>query len=449
MWAEELRVVTPSTLYERALSFVRGPTFVYLAGSVLGRVGAILLVPLYTNRLGPEQYGAYGLAASLLGLFPVLLSLGLNAGMGLTFFEAPTPAEGVKRLASLGRGLTVVGVPIAALLIAALFALVPEGWGHLSLTNLVLLVFAGLFSSFAVVPDTAFRLSQRAWPAVSLQLAQFLTTTLGGLLLVAYLGRGLDGAIEAAAMTAMLAGTYGLYYAFLATRTTFSTALFRRSMAISVAFVPHALASWAQDAGDRWILARFGSPSELGPYYLTAQLTAPIALAISAWNSSESPRVGEIYRGGGVAALATTAKSQYARFAGSALIPYVTLLALSPLLPCLISEKFFNTVWLLPFVGGAVVIDSLYYPSANVLFYSGRPRAIPLVTFLSATLGLVVSFLLLKVFGLWGLVAARIVASACRSGGLFIAARLVIGTELERPSHVEDSLSSSLRVGRH
>ena len=61
----------------------------------------------------------------------------------------------------------------------------------------------------------------------------------------------------------------------------------------------------------------------------------------------------------------------------------------------------------------------------NAIFYSGRPRAIPITTVASATGGLLVAYLLLRAYGVYGLVAARIVTSALRATLIGIAARFV------------------------
>jgi hypothetical protein len=79
----------------------------------------------------------------------------------------------------------------------------------------------------------------------------------------------------------------------------------------------------------------------------------------------------------------------------------------------------------MPFLAAAYVIDSFYYPGVNAIFYSGRPRAIPITTVSSAAGGLLVAYVLLRAYGVYGLVAARIVTSALRASLIGLAARFV------------------------
>ena len=66
-------------------AFLRSNAAIYLGGSVLSRIGAVILIPLYTRRLTPADYGEYAIAVSFLSLLPNLLSLGLTAGLTRVF----------------------------------------------------------------------------------------------------------------------------------------------------------------------------------------------------------------------------------------------------------------------------------------------------------------------------------------------------------------------------
>lgn len=414
-----------TSLFERALGIARGPTGIYLAASVLGRIGSIVLLPLYTRKLSATDYGTYGLALTLLSLMPLLLSCGLTSGMTKVFYDAPTPEEGRARMGSAAKGMIVVTATLATVVGLGVAALLPNGIGLLKQRHLFLIDFAAIGTAASYIPDNYLRAAQRPRPVVLLQIGTLLASSSFGILFVSELGRGVDGAIEAAACTALLTGTIGVLFTFFHLGGDEVFAVTRKLIGFSVAFVPHFIASWAQDVGDRWLLSTYGGGRALGPYYVAGQLLSPVPMVVTSWNSAETPRLGELYRAGGLAAVQQDMRRQYKRYAAAGLLPALGIVLVSPLVAPFIGPNLRGAIPLLPFLATAYVIDALYYPGTNAVFYSGRPRAIPLTTVFSAAGGLLVGYVLLRAYGLAGLVAARIVTSSLRASLIGLAARLL------------------------
>ena len=413
------------SIFGRAVRLLRGPAAIYLGASVLGRIGSIVLIPLYTRRLSAESYGTYGLALTLLGLLPLCLSCGLTSGLTKTFYDAASPEEARARVGSIAKGMLLVAAIIASLVALLVVLILPAGIGPLSARQLLLIDLAATGTCAGFVPDAFLRAAQRPTPVVALQLGTLVTSAALGVLCVSVLGRGVDGAIEAATGTALISGLVGVVFTFRYLGGTNVVAATRRVLPFSVAFIPHFVASWAQDVGDRWLLSSYGEPRALGPYYLAGQLLSPVSMVVTSWNATETPRLGELYRAGGLAAVRTDLRRQYRRYALAGLVPGLGIALLSPLVGPFIGPGLRGALVLLPFLALAYVIDALYYPGSNAIFYSGRPRAIPITTAVSACVGLLVAYVLLRAYGLAGLVGARIITSTLRASLIGVAAQLV------------------------
>jgi O-antigen/teichoic acid export membrane protein len=412
------------TALTRAIDVARGPAGIYLAASVLGRIGSIVLIPLYTRRLSAEDYGTYGLALTLLNLLPPCLSCGLTSGLTKEFFDASIDTARA-RVGSAAKGMIVVATAFAALLAVVIALALRDGIGPLRQRHLFLIDFAAVGTAASFIPDAYLRAAQRPRSVVALQLGTLASTSAFGVLFVSLLGRGVDGAIEAAVCTATLTGAVGVLFTFLHLGGNDIVATTRRLIQFSIAFVPHFIASWAQDVGDRWLLSTFGAGRALGPYYVAGQLLSPVPMVVSSWNSADTPRVGELYRAGGRAAVQGDLRRQYKGYAVAGVLPALGIVLLSPIVAPFIGPNLRGAIPLLPFLAAAYVVDALYYPGANAVFYSGRPRAIPLITVVSAGTGLAFGYVFLQWYGLAGIVAARILTSSLRAGLMGIAARLL------------------------
>ena len=66
--------------------------FIYGMASLLGKIAAIFLMPLYTNILTKEEYGAMALITSVQGLIGLVSNLNIHSGIARDYYE-----EGIDR----------------------------------------------------------------------------------------------------------------------------------------------------------------------------------------------------------------------------------------------------------------------------------------------------------------------------------------------------------------
>jgi O-antigen/teichoic acid export membrane protein len=416
-------------LVSRARTLLRSNAAIYLLGSILSRVGAIVLIPLYTRRLTPDEYGEYSLAASGLQLLPMVASLGLTAGISRAYFGTEDRVEGARAMGAVARGMMLVVVAILGSLALLVRALAPDVLFGVQRHHWLLVIATAGGAALFAVPDVFFRASQQPRKAVTLQLSSFFLSAGLGVFFVLHLGRGLTGALEAAMVAWLAVGAFGAYFSLVRLPSGDVAGETRKALAVSIAFVPHHVASWLQLTADRWVLSAFGAAASLGAYYLAVQLLSPMSMVTVAFNDAEAPRMGELYRSGGPEAAWAAMRRMYKRYVLVTLAPGAAILLGSPLLPFLVGSKFLSAIAVLPLLGLAYVIDATYYPPSNFLFFVGRTGLIPAVTVTSSVLGLGLAILLLPRFGLTGLLVSRVATSVIRSAAMGAAAFIA------RPRH--------------
>jgi O-antigen/teichoic acid export membrane protein len=405
------------------LALLRRPAAIYLLANVLGRIGGIVLIPIYTKKLTQTEYGAYGLITSLTSLLPLCISCGLTAGLSKAFFDTKDVSMAKQAVGSIAKGMIAIAAFWTMLATLVVLVALPHGIMQLTQRQLLLVLCISFANCVGFVPDNYLRAAQKPIFAVATQLGQFLLTTSLGIYLVAFKGRGVDGAIEAGLGASLVAACVGFWLTFVHLGGRDVIKHTRSVLRFSLAFVPHFMASWAQEAGDRWILSAFGDRRALGSYYLSVQLLSPIPMVTGAWNGGETPRVGELFRDGGMAAVFRELPTQFRRSFAAAALPTALLVFGSPLLPLVINARFAQVLFILPVLALAYLFDSLYYPSTNVIFYSGYSKAIPTVTVLTSVVGLSLCYVLLRRFGVPGLLVARVATSFIRSLTLGLVAR--------------------------
>ena len=367
----------------------------------------------------------YAIAQTLISILPILMSFGLVSAVPKFFFQEKDPRVGRVHASTVARW-TVVIVALSLLMSCSINFIADLHIGSLRAWDLFRVLIAGAGSAIATIPSIFLRAAQRAYAAASFQLFQLVTLTTSGFILVSHYSRGLRGAVEAMGVAYGLDGVVAIIFIALVMRGPLSSERLRQSLRFSLPFIPHYLATWLQGASDRWTMKFAGDGAELGPYALAIQLSAPSNMAVSAWNDADSAQMGERVRAFNLSAVARTLPRTQLAYLAVAASSSMLVVVGTPLLAWLVGKDFVSGLTYLPWIGLAIVLEALYYPNANVVYFSGHTRLIPLVTICSAITMTLLSIILIPRFGVRGAVTARCIAAAVRSVAMWWAARVCL-----------------------
>jgi O-antigen/teichoic acid export membrane protein len=261
--------VTVSNSLARRLRELVQHTAVYGLGPVAGQVAGFLLLPLYTHLLSPADYGTLEIIV-LVGTF-------LNVFIGLQtvtqLFRAYHAAEGEpERRQAVSTAIIFTGVLTAAIIVPAdvfrhrLSALVFGTDAHAPLLRLAFwsMVASNVFST--ALGYLQARKMSRAFTLVSV--AQLVCTLSLNLVLVAWLGRGVEGILMS---QFLVTGTFALGLAAWVLRQTglaVSLTRVREFLGFGIPMIGWSLAVFAVNAADRVVLSAVGSLTDVGVYSL-------------------------------------------------------------------------------------------------------------------------------------------------------------------------------------
>lgn len=410
------------SLLNRLLALFRGPLLIYLGASVLARAGSIILIPLYTRRLSVEAYGDYALAQTLVAILPTVFTLGLASAI-FRFFYAGDDAESRERTASLVSWLVALSLGAGAAAEVLALALGQSGATLRGRWELSCIVIASVGSAIASVPHVYLRAEGRPLAAAAFQLGQFGANASSGLILVAVLDRGLRGVIESMALSAALLGGASLVFILKRLRGRLDRTVLKEALQFSIPFIPHLLASWMMGSTDRWTMKGVGLERDLGGYSLASTLVTPANMVVTAFADADNPRQGAAFRERGLDGLRALLTRTRISYVLATIVPAVALVASVPLIAILIGKDFVPALKLVPFLLVASVMDALYYPSANFIYYTSKTRFVPIATGTGALVSLGLNLVLVPFMGVRGAIAARIAGAAARTAVMTLAAR--------------------------
>ena len=270
-------------MFERLRELARH-SVIYGLGSVVSRILALLLLPLYTRYLQPSDYGKIETLIALSAVVIALVSSAMKTAFFRFYFDSPEERDRlvVVRTAfwytmTAATVCLVLGVGFAPDISQALF-------GATGSADLVRAAAVGLWAAMNYEQLTSlFRVEQRSVPFVIASLVNIFITIGATLVLVVGLDEGALGVI-----VGNFIGTLVVYLALLGYRRTqlglqFDRGLFRRMTHFGLPLVPSALALWALNFSDRFFLVKLSGPSEVGLYSIGVRIASAMVLLLTAF----------------------------------------------------------------------------------------------------------------------------------------------------------------------
>jgi O-antigen/teichoic acid export membrane protein len=257
---------------------------IYGLGSIVARVVAVLLLPVYTRYLSPSDYGLIETLVALSAVLTALVAQGMKSAFFRFYFDS---AETARRLLVIRTAFWYVLAASTAVLGLGV-ALAPQiSWllfDTRSHSELVMAAFAGLWVAMNYEQLTSlFRVEQRSSAYVAATLTNVAITIAATILLVVVLDEGPLGVL-----VGNLTGTAVVYAGLLvynrrALGLQFDRSLLREMNRFGLPLVPSALALWLTNFSDRFFLVKLADTHEVGLYSIGVRIASAIVLLLTAF----------------------------------------------------------------------------------------------------------------------------------------------------------------------
>jgi O-antigen/teichoic acid export membrane protein len=390
-------------------ALLRG-SLLYTLGNFLPRIGAFLLLPLYTVAMAPSEYGVYSLMLSLIGLLAIVYRLGLDGSLLRFHFDvAPARRPALYFSATMTTVVVTVTLSIVIAAIAAPFfprifpgvAFWPYGALALAITATTALQY---------VPSSLFRALERPERFLAFGLGVFALGTVATVIFLVVFERGAGGALAGQLVGGLgVVAVTGVILARMP-RRRFDRQLMRRALRFGLPLLPHGLAAWSLNFSDRWLigltigLPTLATQAAVGIYsfgYLIGQGVALVAISFNAaWVPFWYAR-GDGERGPRLLREATTLVM------GGLTLLAVGVAAFAPELTRLLATRRWGddalgAIDVAVIVTFASLVYGLYFMLVSTIFLRRRTSALPLITLAAGLTNVAFNLLLIPRLGITG-----------------------------------------------
>lgn len=269
---------------------------IYGMASVIGKMAALLLMPIYTGILSKEEYGAMTLLLVCYGIISLFSNLNIHSGIARDYFE-----DGVHRKKLVSTGfysiLSISLLVCAGMLLSRRFWMsavlhLPDTFEWAFIVMLLGVPFGGLQSYFFLL--TRFKKAPLTYMTGTLiSLFIRLGISIYGIVV-------LRAGIVSVFIGGLCAEVFSILFFGIVNREyidfTFRWDYLRRALCFSLPTLPAILAGWVDTNAGQVLIARNISMEDLGVYSIAVSLASVFTLISEALNNIWSPYLYENYR---------------------------------------------------------------------------------------------------------------------------------------------------------
>ena len=400
----------------------------------------VILIPFFTARLTPEQFGINAIYFTFMYFVQLVSSAGLDTYIGVNYFQQKDdPRKLSEFLGTVLIVLITLGTAVLSVLLiggSPLFRLIFRGDKALQFFPFGLItVFTAIFNGFFKTYSNLLVNQQRPERFFWLNISNFfivLAASLGILYTYPYtlngpiIGRLVPAIISCLASVVMLTGEYGLKFS-------------RRHLDGMLAFcgpmIVYGAMIWVVNYIDRYVIKYFMTdPTYVGIFDFAVKLSLGIGLLHTGLVNTIQPKVFNIWKDKDLKESTAEVNRYYNGFTAITLLvlPLVTI-AIPLLVPIVIKNHIYYQAF--AFIGilclGYATSPAFYLFLAPV-FYFKKTKVLPKVFLYSALIQVIMSSFLVWKFGLMGAVFSNFLIKPIQAFFLYVESRKFFTYHLNR-----------------
>lgn len=384
-------------------------TLIYGLGDAVTRVAGLILLPIYTRFLTPDDYGRLAIAVLFSTIVALILDFGQRTALFRFYFDSEDP-DARRRL---------TGTVLLFLLIAAAAILLPlilffDRIGPLLVTDaslipLIQITLVGTFFDVgSTVPFAIFRAKQYAAQYAGLSFARFLISVALNITAIVILKWGVVGLIYANLATSVLFFVICLVLTMREIQWTIQLSLLKQLLRFGLPLVPAGLAYWALNLSDRFFLQKYTGLSQVGLYSISYVIAGILHMIMGWFNTAYIPYGYSIAKD-------SDARDVYAR----ATLYSITLLMLIGLglslfareaLVLLTPPAYHGAARIVPFIVLSYIFFEMYYLFSLALDLTRKTGYYSLIIGAVAIINLFLNLILIPRFGMLGAALATMLS---------------------------------------
>lgn len=406
-------------------------SFIYTVIGAFPLISGFFLLLFYTNYLSTSLYGSLVIYISFTGFLQVLINLGLDAYISVSYFDSRKNTENFKtKISAITGYLLIWGIfltIIFSLFGRNLFNIIFQGkdiffypYGFMSVITAFCNSYFKTYSNLLINQEKPNRFAL-------INIANFIMTisfSLAGLFLFP---QTLIGPMWGRLLSGI--GIFLIAFISFSKESRVRIQLgneFKQAMNFSIPILIFFIFSWSISNIYPFILKYFMTLQDVAILGLVFQFTLLVEFILNGMGSSLSPRTFALIKDQGLTGSTPELNKYFSGFNAFALIVIPAATFFIPLLlPLIISKDYQASYIFLSVLNIGFISRGLYNYFLTPIYIFKKTSILPKMYFITAVIQIIISIIFIKYYGIWGAVAANLLTKIIQNFLLYLGARKI------------------------
>ncbi|MBF0409185.1 MAG: oligosaccharide flippase family protein [Candidatus Riflebacteria bacterium] len=377
--------------------------------ALLQKSASVLLLPLYTRYMNPEQYGILAVCITFSILSWLIPFLSLQDAVYFSTLEKKKEQSEVLGIAFAFEGLiTSVGL----ILLGIIWSFVPNRsiFGIPWYPYLFFTLVGGPFFIFLHTCLEYLRAAERMKEYSTLNFSFFIVLTSFTIYFLIVDEMKAFSFVLANLITNILFAVISVFWLRKDITWTLKPSLLISCLKFSIPLVPHNVCFWVKSSADRIILSSFISSEVAGIYHIAVSYSQPLFLGVTSFASANNPRFfGLINEKNNEKKITDALDFSMGIFViGALFMSFFSREALH----LFTTPGFYSAEKYIPFILSGVLFFLIYSNIIQLIYHKKESHTLPLISFTAITISTLISIPLVKYFSIEGIAVSNIIANA-------------------------------------
>lgn len=406
---------------------------IYSISNILTKAIGIILIPIYTKFLSVEDYGIISIISPLIAALSIIYTFGLKTTLNRFYFDYKENSKQQKILI----GNVVILLLIFCVFFNGLFLLFRNTFEKIftGISFSPFIILALLTASTFIFYDiklTLFRVREQSFKFGIFSIARFFGIVVLTIVAVVHYSMGALGKVLAEFIITLIFFIISCIALYKEIILKIDIKLIKSLLKYALPIVPHALAGAAVGLGGKLFLNYFDGLESIGIYnigFLIGSIMNIIVVSINlAWNpffikivskqKNESKKI--------IAKLST----YYVLFISFVALGITSFGKEAVLI--LTTEEYYQADSIIPIIVFNYFLSGLYYINISKIFYIKKAvKYIPFVTISSAVIYIILNYILIPHFGIYGTAWSLFISTLIRLVIIFVISQKIFFIKYE------------------
>jgi len=385
-------------------------SIIYFTSQIINKLLPFLLIPIITRYLTPEEYGMVTSFNVVLGLSAVFVGLSMNGAVNVTYFKYSH--NQMKSYVFMSLVILVVSL-IVSLLGVNIFSNYITTITHIKIKWINLAIFSAFFQFITFINLALWQAERKAKYYGLYEILQSLILSLLTIILLIAFQLKETAVILAISTSIIFFGIMSLIFLW---KRDYISVKFKKEdykdlLHFGLPMIPHQLSGWISTQYDKIFVLSMLGLSAAGLYSIGYQFGMIISILTLAFNKAWSPFLfKKLASSPTLNEKIMLVKYTYLYFISIMIIAIFISLIGPYFLVNYVGSQYTKSIEIVSIITFAFAFNGMYFMVVNYLFYMKKTYILAIITFFNSILYIVLSYLLLKQYGIYGVAYATLLS---------------------------------------